>query len=241
MVKVFSFSLWVESTVEESQRYLKGALVVADQVGQMFPGYECWFYIHTSVPLEIVEALRAKPNVRVYIMEGNLATSKPMMWRFSAIDDPECEVMMPRDTDTRFYLREKFAIQEWLESGKTFHLMRDCPHHWETIMGGMFGTRKVEWSWSDKILVWPQQGHRDYDQKFLKELIYPLMKNDMMVHDSFYNYEPDARPFPIPFDPDFHFVGEYVNEDGSRNMKCVELTRREWLAKGGRVGPAGVF
>lgn len=236
MVKVFSFSLW-----GAHDRYNKGALAVTDQVASMFPGYECWFYIHTSVPKEIVDALSAKSNVRVTIMDSDLATSKPMMWRFHAIDHPQCEAMMPRDTDTRFYLREKFAIQQWLESGKTFHIMRDCPHHWERIMGGMFGTRKVDWSWFDKIAAWPQRGDRDYDQAFLKEIVYPLIKDDVIVHDSFYNYEADSRKFPINYDPDFHFVGEYVYEDGSRDMKCVELTRREWLAKGGAVGPAGFF
>jgi hypothetical protein len=236
MVKVFSFSLW-----GTHERYLKGALAVADQVAHMFPDFYCWFYAHTSVPSDTVEALQSKPHVRVNVMDCDLATSKPMMWRFAAIDDPQCDVMMPRDTDTRFYLREKFAIQEWLESGKTFHIMRDCPHHWEKIMGGMFGTRKVSWLWSEKMAAWPQRGDRDYDQAFLKEIIYPLMVSNMMVHDSFYNYESDARKFPIDFDPDFHFVGEYVYEDGSRDMRCVELTRREWLSKGGRVGPAGVF
>jgi len=220
---------------------MKGAEAVADQVATMFPGYECWFYIHTSVPQDTIEALRARKNVRVEIMDADLTTSKPMMWRFYAIDHPQCEVMMPRDTDTRFYLREKLAIEEWLDSGKAFHIMRDCPHHWERIMGGMFGTRKVGWSWFDKISLWPQRGHRDYDQAFLKEVIYPLMVGNMMVHDSFYNYEAEARKFPINYDPDFHFVGEYVYEDGSRDTKSVDLTRREWLSKGGGVGPAGLF
>ena len=236
MVRVFSFSLW-----GDAPRYMKGAEEVADQVAIMFPGFECWFYIHTSVPQDTIESLRAKTNVQVEIVDADLTTSKPMMWRFRAIDHPECEVMMPRDTDTRFYLREKFAIQQWLDSGKTFHIMRDCPHHWERIMGGMFGTRKPGWSWSAKIALWPQRGDRDYDQAFLKEVIYPLMVGNMIVHDSFYNYEVEAQKFPIDYDPDFHFVGEYVYEDGRRDVKSVDLTRREWLAKGGRVGPAGLF
>jgi hypothetical protein len=235
-MKVFSFSLW-----GNQPNYTKGALAVCDQVASMFPGFWCWFYVHTTVPAEVVSALHERPNVRILIMDCDLETSKPMMWRFKAIDDPSCEAMMPRDTDTRFYLREKFAIQEWLESGKTFHIMRDCPHHWERIMGGMFGTRRIKWSWSEKMTLWPQRGDRDYDQAFLKDVIYPLMKDDMIVHDSFYNYEEGARKFPIDFDPEFHFVGEYVFEDGSRDKRSVELTRREWLAKGGKVGPAGFF
>lgn len=236
MVKVFSFSLW-----GNAPRYTQGALAVADQVAVMFPGFECWFYIHTNVPQDIVDTLRLKSHVRVLIIDDDLDTSKPRMWRYRAIDDPTCEIMMPRDTDTRFYLREKFAIQQWLDSGKTFHIMRDCPHHWETIMGGMFGARKTGWTWCDLIDKYIKKGDYDYDQRFLKENIYPKIKDNMMVHDSFYNYNEGALKFPIDFDPDFHFVGEYVYEDGGRDIRSVDLTRREWFAKGGKVGPTGFF
>ena len=51
------------------------------------------------------------------------------MWRFETIDDPDVEINMSRDTDTRILLREKLAVDEWLASGKTFHIMRDHPHH----------------------------------------------------------------------------------------------------------------
>ena len=235
-MKVFSFSLW-----GSAKRYLIGAIEVSKQVGVMFPGFECWFYIHSTVPEDIVIDLLKMDHVKIIRMDCDLETSKPMMWRFQAIDHPDCDIMMPRDTDTRFYLREKLAIEKWLESGKAFHIMRDCPHHWQRIMGGMFGTKKHSWNWGDKIASWKQVGVRDYDQIFLKEVIYPLVVDDIMVHDSFYNYEKDSCKFPIDFDPEFHFVGEYVFEDGSRDMSCVNLTRKEWLAKGGSVGPAGLF
>lgn len=31
-----------------------------------------------------------------------------MCWRFEAIDNPNVEVMIPRDTDTRFLLEKKW-------------------------------------------------------------------------------------------------------------------------------------
>ena len=31
------------------------------------------------------------------------------------------------------------AVDEWLVSGKTAHLLRDCHNHGYTIMAGMFG------------------------------------------------------------------------------------------------------
>ena len=70
--------------------------------------------------------------------------STPMMWRFEPIDDPEVEIIMSRDTDTRFTQREKLAVNEWLSTNKTFHIMRDHPHHNFCILGGMFGTKKYQ-------------------------------------------------------------------------------------------------
>jgi hypothetical protein len=36
---------------------------------------------------------------------GDLSYIKPMMWRFESIDDPEVEIMMSRDTDTRIFTK----------------------------------------------------------------------------------------------------------------------------------------
>ncbi len=232
MVKVFSFSLF-----GTDPKYFNGALALVEQAALMFPGYECWFYIHKDVLQDFIKKLEEHSNVRIFLRYDNLETSRPLMWRFEAIDHPDCDIMMPRDTDTRFYLREKFAIQEWLESGKMFHIMRDCPHHNDKVMAGMFGVRKTDFSWAEAMCGWPQIGW-NYDQKFLGNVIYPKMINNMMVHDSFFSFEEDSKPFPINYDPDFHFVGEYVFEDGSRDKRSIEMMRQVWK-KG--TGPAGVF
>ena len=50
------------------------------------------------------------------------------------------------------------------------------------------------------------------DQLFLQNTIYPLFKNDVMVHDSFPRF-PDEDPIIIPFTPGEGFIGEvYVND-----------------------------
>ena len=35
--------------------------------------------------------------------------------------------------------REQAAVQEWLDSNLTFHVMRDSPHHSTAILAGMWG------------------------------------------------------------------------------------------------------
>ena len=35
--------------------------------------------------------------------------------------------------------REQAAVQQWLVSNLTFHVMRDSPHHGSAILAGMWG------------------------------------------------------------------------------------------------------
>ena len=221
MKKVISFSLWGDNPT-----YTIGAIINAELAKIYYPDFECWFYIHQeTVPEEIINELTQLRNTKVILKTGDLSVSRPMMWRFEAIDEPDVEIMMSRDTDTRFLLREKLAVQEWLESGKTFHIMRDHPHHTFTILGGMFGTRKISNISSWKIIInnINQASSRDYDQTFLNQYIYPHINNDSLVHSSFTIHPGEnAKPFPIPYCKDYKFVGEYVYQDESRSKYHID-------------------
>ena len=109
-----------------------------------YPDFECWFYIHLpSVPKETISELQKHTNVKLIFKDDDLNTSKPMMWRFEAIDNSNVSIMLSRDTDTRILLREKLAVDEWINSNKLFHIMRDHPYHTYPIQGGMFGMKKT--------------------------------------------------------------------------------------------------
>jgi protein O-GlcNAc transferase len=221
MKRVLTFSLWGNNPT-----YNIGAIKNAELALVFYPGFECWFYIHTeSVPSETVEALKLINNVKIIFKSGDLNSCKPMTWRFEAIDDPDVEIMMSRDTDTRILLREKLAVDEWLASDKIFHIMRDHPHHYFTILGGMFGTKKINGlsSWKNIIDTIPQNGSqngtRDYDQFFLNDHIYPRIKNNSLIHTSFTIFpQENNKCFPIPYCYDNRFVGEYVYADESRSQ-----------------------
>ena len=155
------------------------------------------------------------------------------MWRFEAIDNFDVGIMMSRDTDTRILLREQKAVEQWVNSDKAFHIMRDHPWHSCKIQGGMFGVKNniFNINWIANIENIKQTSTRDYDQSFLSELIYPVIKNNCMFHTSFHKYEGiNCINFPINFeDDDYKFVGEYVYEDESRNQQNTEELRRGYL------------
>ena len=224
MKRVISYSLWGDKPI-----YMIGAIENAKDAITMYPDFECWFYIHKpTVPEAVIEELSKFSNVKIILKDGDLSSSRAMTWRFEAIDDPDVEIMMSRDTDSRFLLREKLAVEAWLASGYLFHIMRDHPAHGTLILGGMFGTRKLSAIPSWKILIDTiyQTSQRDYDQTFLAKYIYPHIRNNALIHASFCKYPNEVSiPFPIPYDSDFHFVGEYVNPDKTRNDACTQALR----------------
>ena len=219
MKKVIAFSLW-----GDNKNYTIGAIKCAKAAKSLYPNFECWFYIHKeTVPNSIIDALSQLDNVQIILKEGDLTKCKPMTWRFEAIDHPDVEVLLSRDTDARFTIREKLAVDEWLNSTCSFHIMRDHPHHNFLILGGMFGTRKIKSipSWTFLIGNLVQKGDRNYDQDFLRDLIYPEIKDTSIIHATFHKFEKNSIDFPIPYDSEFRFVGEYIYHDDTRSKSHI--------------------
>lgn len=222
MVKVISFSLWGGGCPTQccSNDFYIGAIKNSKLALEMYPNFECWFYVHKeSVPQHIIDELNNFSNTKIIYKTGDLNKIKPMTWRFESIDNPDVEINLSRDTDTRILLREKLAVEEWIKSDKLFHIMRDHPHHRYPILGGMFGTKKNKEipSWTDLInnKIY-QKSSRDYDQTFLKNIIYPIIKNVSLIHSSFnFFLNEKIKPFPIPYCDNYYFVGGYVYHDDS--------------------------
>jgi hypothetical protein len=222
-MKVISFSLWGNKPI-----YLVGSIRNADLAKQFYPDFQCWFYIHKdTVPENIIAELQQKDNVKIIFKSGDLSKIKPMMWRFEAIDHPDVEINMSRDVDTKILLREKLAVNQWLQSDKSLHIMRDHPWHNYPIQGGMFGVKKTNVNWTNLMDNLIQNSARIYDQNFLANQIYPLYKNNMMIHASFNAFEPECLNFPLKHEEDdYRFVGEYVYEDETRNLQNTEELKR---------------
>jgi hypothetical protein len=53
----------------------------------------------------------------------------PMTWRFFPLLDQSVDRVMSRDSDSPILPREVDAVNEWLQSDKIFHAMRDHPSH----------------------------------------------------------------------------------------------------------------
>jgi hypothetical protein len=198
--KVISFSLW-----GNNPKYTKGAIYNSELAIDVYPTWTCRFYCDRSVPNEVLDELQTKENVELILMDEE-GDWNGMFWRFYACEDSD--IMISRDTDSRLSLREKNAVDEWLNSDKDFHIMRDHPYHTTEILGGMWGSKKgVVPKIKDYINDYIKGNFWQVDQHFLRDIIYPLIKDNCVVHDEFF----DNKPFPSKREHN-QFVGQAFNE-----------------------------
>jgi hypothetical protein len=217
MKKIISFSLW-----GDNPKYTIGAIENAKLVNQIYYGWVGRFYCGKSVPSNIIESLKNIPNNEVIIMDED-GDWTGMFWRFLACKDGD--VMISRDTDSRLSLREKLAVDEWLESDKDFHIMRDHPYHATEILGGMWGCRNgILNSVESYIMDYNKGNFWQVDQNFLKEKIYPKVLKKSFIHDSFFKIENNSKPFPTER-INKEFVGDVFDEKNVRHPEYYKFIK----------------
>ena len=222
-MRVISFSLWGSNV-----KFLVGAISNIKLAPLYYPNWKCRIYCGTDVPMQWRHEL-ADAGFQVHIRSAKVGLHDGMFWRFEAAFDPDVEIFLSRDLDSRVNPREAAAVNDWLESGKRLHTMRDHYEHIVPILGGMWGCR--HWpEFSALMANWPCSGKMGDDQDFLKQKIWPLVRDhDCVAHDLFtqdttvstpngtFTYKPiefygqhDLRPFPshIPMDERTH--GKHV-------------------------------
>lgn len=204
---LIAFSLW-----GNDPKYCKGATQNAVLAKHLYPGWTIRFYHDDTVPESILRELR-ELNADLVKMEATIGSSGAF-WRFLAADDPGFERWIIRDADSRLNYRERRAVDEWIDSEKPFHVMRDHPYHVKPIMGrGFGGTRGSILGMGEKCSAWYRQTQYGDDEEFLAKVIWPEIHDLALIHD----IQPES-PFgpvsPFPCAREFwRFVGETCHHD----------------------------
>lgn len=193
--------------------------------------------LQLSDRLEVVRCHGDTIFTRPYRTEGTKSTARMMMPRFLAVDDPTVSVMISRDVDSRFHVRELLAVNQWLTSNYHFHSMRDHPQsHAQPVLGGMWGLKR---GWGHNMTElfgrvfrdYPDEdmsGKASYDQNFLEIFVWPLVKDDTLSHDVKYHRCKElgtgsCLDFPIgpPKLDAKYFVGaDFKETDWSLTLNC---------------------
>eukprot|EP00933_Yihiella_yeosuensis_P025109 TRINITY_DN1948_c0_g1_i1.p1 TRINITY_DN1948_c0_g1~~TRINITY_DN1948_c0_g1_i1.p1 ORF type:complete len:337 (+),score=61.36 TRINITY_DN1948_c0_g1_i1:60-1070(+) len=177
-----------------------------------YPGWKIRLYTDGSVTPDVKKKINASNVEEVVLKE--MAGQGPisgMFWRFFATNDETVDRIMVRDIDSVVNLRERATVNEWIKSGKKWHIIYDHPMHrgWP-IVGGEWGVMKLKGEKSaipaEKIEIPCKKGQlsrymgaKGGDQDFLRDAVWPLVGSNYLEHSS-YNCHPGPnwKPVPVP-------------------------------------------
>ena len=209
-MKLITFSLW-----GDDPKYCVGAIRNAELTRKIYPGWLPRFYIGQSVPEEIVKELRQYTDQIVLMDEpGDWAG---MFWRFYPASEDDVDVFISRDCDSRLTEREATAVQEWLDSPRLIHVIRDHPHHSAPMMGGLWGAKRDGLSaLKNQIKEYVRGDFWQVDQNFLREIVWPANYHKVLAHDD-WNRFPMTKimKFSQPREGD-EFVGAIIGANEER-------------------------
>ncbi|MDD5202674.1 MAG: hypothetical protein PHH41_05975 [Sulfurimonas sp.] len=221
--KVIAFSLY-----GQKQMYQDGAIENSILVKKYYPDWECRFYVSQEISKDTIDKLIS--NGAKVIQKFREDEVDGTFWRFSPMSEKNLEALIVRDSDSRILQREVDAVDAWLNSGKKFHIMRDNPGHVILIPAGMFGVRGDVIKDVENLLnQWKEKRNKSklgwankygLDQLFLAQEIYPVIKNDVLIHSESVQFGNEkVHPFPNKRENN-EFVGEAIDteEESSKSI-----------------------
>jgi len=220
-LRVISFSLW-----GNHPRYLLGALHNAVLASEIYPGWICRFYVDSSVPEELLQALKELGANIIYRKDAPIA--QKLCWRFEVANDPDVGYFVVRDVDSVIGLREAQAVQEWIDSKKWFHVMRDWWTHTDLILAGMWGgVANVLPSINTLYSAYtsPHVTTPNIDQWFLRDCVWSMVKQSCLMHDRCFRIFGSIPFASAPLD------GEHIgqNEFAAHPMRQEKLLEK-WIS-----------
>lgn len=176
MKKVISYSLY-------NARYkdVVNAVVNCFLAQKIYKDWICRFYIDETVPDAIKKALQTFSNVEIVEMPRH-KQNEGLLWRFFAAADDTVDVMISRDADSWLSYREYSCVEQFLNSDKEFHIIRDHCYHSHKIMAGMWGSKKGCVNNFKNLIDEHINSGMINDQRFLAEKIYPDVVSKCMIH-----------------------------------------------------------
>ena len=229
--RVISMSLY-----GSDPRCTRGAIENAKLIDKVFPGWKLRIYLcnvsSRGVPSDIVNQLKTL-NVDLVFMNPSTTAVKPMMWRFLVADDITIDRFIVRDLDSRLISRDATEVERWIQSGKAFHCIRDHSGQvgWP-VSGGLWGgipskLHLIVKNDTFDIKMGKFGSSFFKDMEFLRDVVWPQVKNDTYCSDSFTcpRWE-SSHPFATKRSDNFEFVGEVFQGNGQRRYSDFQTIKK---------------
>lgn len=214
---VIAYCLW-----GGDHRYLVPLLENARMLPHLFPGWTIRLYHDTTVPRDYLSQLT---NSGVQLLQKTLPPNTPehrkLLWRFDVIADPTVRRFLIRDADSLLSVKERVAVDAWLQSRYHFHAMRDWYSHTDLLLAGMWGGVGNILPPTEALMrtytAWRVENNH-VDQDVLSETVWPTIRHNCLIHDSIFTGCLGSVPFP-PFgaSPPGYHIGQNAFMHFKRN------------------------
>ena len=212
----------------DNPKYITGAIRNVELAPTYFPGWEIRFYYDDTVPSDAIQKLKdLGANLIFRPDDFKDGGSVGMIWRFLVADDESVDRFLCRDSDSRLNARDRFAVEEWIQSDKAVHMVRDHPNHPYAMNGGSWGGTKgclkgetmsalaKDYLHGRDIVEWGT------DIGFLNKRVLPLVKEStteafydgIMSHDAFFCWKYGGNGYPTKRDDNLQFVGQVFDKN----------------------------
>jgi len=192
-MKVFSFCIY-----GTERNYYDGLLENIQIIHEYFPDFKILIYKGICDSSWIFDE-------RCKVIETHKEGVINMLYRYLPIGI--ADIGFIRDADSRIIERDRWCIQEFLNSSFSYHIIRDHYWHKEPIMGGIFGWKKqIDIDLSlDSVIGYSQ------DMAYLKDNLYPLIKSDSLIHTNNHAFCGEhVELIKIPHKDQWDFIGNVI-------------------------------
>ncbi len=168
----------------------------------LFPGWSMRVYHDGDVDPAFLRELRTRgADLHPMTLPPSVPPHRRLLWRFSVLGDSSVRRFLIRDADSLLSVKERVAVDAWLNSGYHFHAMRDWFTHTDLLLAGLWGG--VGGILPDvEMLLGQYSGWRmendHVDQDLLSETVWPAIRGNILIHDSIFTGCLGSVAFP-PF------------------------------------------
>lgn len=179
-MKVISFCIY-----GSKDKYCKGLDENLKLIQSNLPDYNAFIYVGDSVPEHWIDIYKSYSFVR--LIETKIKGMYNRCQRFLAIDQPDVNIMIVRDTDSRLHERDIWCIKHFENSNYLAHAIRDHPEHGINILAGLWGIKKnqglvIKQLLDEYLQINSNINYVQYDQYFLRDVLYPLISSNIIVY-----------------------------------------------------------
>lgn len=189
--------------------YTHGMLENIKLAKKFYPNWKVWIYISSSVNLNTAREYKNAGADIFLIKQPDNGYFR--LYRYLPLCDEKVERAIFRDADSRLNEREAKAVEEWIKQDTDLHVMRDHPYHTgPSILAGMWGIKANKFrNFKEIMKKYISMANCDgVDQYLLHNEVYPILKNNMTLHDEIV----ENKPFPSER-KNFEFVGCQYDEN----------------------------